>query len=611
MINKIIRFVKNIFKKEDIMNSNLTNYLDYYTKLEKPGYALLITGGWGSGKTYQINKYFEKKQDNICYVSLFGIGSIQDIYSSIFIKMFPKKAFLKKMLGKIDNVDTEFSTITLGLGGLLSNLGSSLIKENVDNKKIIILDDLERAIRNNIISIDDILGVINNYIEHNGCKVIVIAHDEKILSELSEKREKVFGQTIKIEPDIDNAVTTFLYQKKIYHHFPEIKNILETIHLQSGYSSLRVLKYVINDCERLFSYIREINLNKEQLGCLFRYFITSCIELKSEKLTFDDYIDHFNVRLNYSQAASENEGVEKHILIQMLEKYENFKLDNELISQESIVRIVKDGYFDKKIINEYIKNSNLMKEQPDTPSWYKLTYLDRISDEEIDEALIELHDDFDNRKFYLLGDISHMISFLLLEEKTSNTEPNYEKIERDCIGYIDDLFIQGKLEKRNPNKYYEETDTNSYNGVSYWIEEDYRLYSNQLRNYLDKKSYELFNKDASKYNIIEKMKVDLDSLLLDCTRNNSNYGEFSEIPLFHTISPIEFVSTWLSLPNIEQQKISNMFKRRYSIGALNSTLADEKEWIRDVFSELDRAASSMEHIHKYRVERLKMRIPTE
>ncbi|RTY31625.1 hypothetical protein EKS33_09085 [Morganella morganii subsp. morganii] len=96
MINKIIRFIKNIFKKEDIMNSNLTNYLDYYTKLKKPGYALLITGGWGSGKTYQINKYFEKKQDNICYVSLFGIGSIQDIYSSIFIKMFPKKAFLKK-----------------------------------------------------------------------------------------------------------------------------------------------------------------------------------------------------------------------------------------------------------------------------------------------------------------------------------------------------------------------------------------------------------------------------------------------------------------------------------------------------------------------------------
>lgn len=593
------------------MNSNLTNYLDYYTKLKKPGYALLITGGWGSGKTYQINKYFEKKQDNICYVSLFGIGSIQDIYSSIFIKMFPKKAFLKKILGKIDNVDTEFSAITLGLGGLLSNLGSSLIKENVDNKKIIILDDLERAIRNNIISIDDILGVVNNYIEHNGCKVIVIAHDKKILSELSEKREKVFGQTIKIEPDIDNAVTTFLYQKKIYNHFPEIKNILETIHLQSGYSSLRVLKYVINDCERLFSYIREVNLNKEQLGYLFRYFIISCIELKSEKLTFDDYINHFNVRLNYSQAASENEGVEKHILIQMLEKYENFKLDNELISQESIVRIVKDGYFNKISINEYIKNSNLIKEKPDTPSWYKLSYFDWISDKEIDEALIELHDDFYNRKFYLLGDIFHMINFLLLEENISNTEPNYGKIESDCMEYIDDLFIQGKLEKRNPNKSHEETDNNGYNGTSYWIIDDYRQYSNKLRDYLDKKSYELFNNDVLKYNIIEKITIDLESLLSDFTRDNNNYGELCEIPLFHTIPPKEFVSTWLTLPNSKQNKISMMFKRRYSFGNLQSTLAAEKEWIRNVLLELDRAASSMKHFHKYRVERLKMHIPTE
>ncbi|MEM8392797.1 hypothetical protein Q4S31_19630, partial [Morganella morganii] len=73
---------------------------------------------------------------------------------------------------------------------------------------------------------------------------------------------------------------------------------------------------------------------------------------------------------------------------------------------------------------------------------------------EIEIALNELHNDFSNRKFELLGEIFHMINLLLLEEKISNTKPNYDKIENECKKYIDDVFIKGTLEKTNPHKYY-------------------------------------------------------------------------------------------------------------------------------------------------------------
>jgi tRNA A37 threonylcarbamoyladenosine biosynthesis protein TsaE len=44
----------------------VTDYLDYYCGLEdSPGFAVLLKGEWGSGKTWFINKYREKLEAEI------------------------------------------------------------------------------------------------------------------------------------------------------------------------------------------------------------------------------------------------------------------------------------------------------------------------------------------------------------------------------------------------------------------------------------------------------------------------------------------------------------------------------------------------------------------
>ena len=50
--------------------SHLQDYLEYYCSLEVPQYAVLVTGDWGTGKTYQVRKILPK--DKAYYVSLFG-----------------------------------------------------------------------------------------------------------------------------------------------------------------------------------------------------------------------------------------------------------------------------------------------------------------------------------------------------------------------------------------------------------------------------------------------------------------------------------------------------------------------------------------------------------
>ncbi|MBN7188938.1 hypothetical protein ETI65_06190 [Proteus mirabilis] len=616
MIKKLFNYVKNLFKREKNMNNHLENYLNYYKALDNPGYAVLITGGWGSGKTYQIKKYFEV-DNNFCYVSLFGITSVQEIYSSVFVKMFPKKAFLKRILGKMDNIDAEVSSLTLGLGSVLSSIGTSLIKEEIDDKKIIIFDDLERVVENSNISHDEILGVINNYIEHKGCKVIVIAHDEKILNNFNEKKEKIFGQTITIKPNLDNALNSFLINKNIYRYYPTIKELLYNTFDKSEHSSLRVLKYVVNDCDRLFQCIKDLNLEKKHLDYLFYYFIIVCIEIKIGYLSITDYeksnliIEEIKIKKLSNIDIKANEANEEATILNILNKYGLSDFNNELIQYKSIIEIIKNGYFNDTEIVANIKNSNYLKERKKLPSWYKLFLFDSSEKDQIDSALSELESDFLNRKFDKFGDIFHLFNFMFLKEKLDNPTPKYKKIFSDCKNYVNDLCNQKRLQRKNPNNNNPfDSYQYEYLSKSYWIDKEYKRYSNAIRIYLTKKMHEMFYSELSIYNPLDKMINDLDSLISDCTISSRNMGSLYKTPLFHMIKPEEFVDTWLSLPVGQQEKIRMLFVSRYSMDNLNSTLTLEKNWIKAVFTSLDYKASTMAHFHRYRVERLKMQIPT-
>ncbi|UEK58861.1 KAP family NTPase [Providencia rettgeri] len=594
------------------MNKHLTTYLDYYRTLEKPGYAVLVTGDWGCGKTYQIKKYF--RDHEICYVSLFSINSIDDIYATVFAKMYPKKAIVKKLVGGIGDVDAKISeSVTFGLGGILSRVGSALIKENVDNKKIIVFDDLERAIYKKIINVNEFLGVINNYIEHAGCKVIVIAHDGEIPAGFENTKEKVIGQTIKVNSDINGALDAFLVNSDLKRKYPKIKNVLLSAFEQSGYSSLRVLKYIINDCDRLYEKIKNSKLkdNENVLYDFFYYFIVLCIEFKNEKLSCDEYINHRQISLEYQMELLSDKEVSIPNIYLISNKYNNFNFSSELISKESIVKIVLDGYFDYDKINDEIDNSNYFKKEEEKPSWYKLLEFDKLDYDSIELVIREVNTDFKKRTFNKFGDIYHLFNCMFLIEMLNNKNPNYNKIISDCKKYIDEIVNAERIEIRNPEKDDFDMIFSSYEGKAFWIEPAYTSHSQDVLSYINEKMYEAYYKQQEKYEVLDKMKNNLNQLIKDLTQYPENYGEYCEIPILAKINPLQFVNTWLSLPASNQREISSLLHSRYGMGRLSRSLKDEKTWLKNVFRELDIKAKSMTGFHAYRIKRLKLKIPTE
>ncbi|MCE6982119.1 hypothetical protein EI534_33195, partial [Pseudomonas frederiksbergensis] len=106
-----------------VESSHLKEYLDYYKNLSAPGYGVLVTGAWGTGKTFQVKEILDKKDYH--YISLFGTQTTEDVYSSVYAKMHPFKSITKDLAKSTDGVGAG----PVSLGNVLSGAANAIIKE--------------------------------------------------------------------------------------------------------------------------------------------------------------------------------------------------------------------------------------------------------------------------------------------------------------------------------------------------------------------------------------------------------------------------------------------------------------------------------------------------
>lgn len=180
-------------------NNEIKSIIEDYLKKPTVDYAVMIDGEWGAGKTYflrhsliEIMKNMDsaEKKRRYAYVSLYGLKSINEISREILFQYFGQKN-RKRMETANNAIKTASSIITASLGGVnidLSKGKRELLKINVHNW-IICFDDLERC----CLPINEVLGYINHFVEHNNCKVIVIANEKEIgRNTLSQNLEKKY-----------------------------------------------------------------------------------------------------------------------------------------------------------------------------------------------------------------------------------------------------------------------------------------------------------------------------------------------------------------------------------------------------------------------------------
>lgn len=186
----VFRMKSKMTQDNKSINSHIEDYLDYYCSLSHaPGFAVLLKGQWGCGKTWFIEKYRDKlkaKKQKCLYVSLNGITSFTEIGEAFLQQLNPfwaskEMAIARKVLTgfvkgtlKIDlnNDGKDDGTWSFGIPDI--NVPEYL---KITSETILIFDDLERC----KIDISNLLGYINNFVEHDDLKVIIVANEDELL----------------------------------------------------------------------------------------------------------------------------------------------------------------------------------------------------------------------------------------------------------------------------------------------------------------------------------------------------------------------------------------------------------------------------------------------
>lgn len=208
---------------------NIIEELKNYCDIDNPVGALMLSGEWGSGKTYFIKtKFIPLVKDIYVFlcVSLFGIDSLDKLRVEVKKKWLEKVSELDKLNGTkvsqiTDSCKKIFETIKDALpekwqkkGEVVSSIMDLInfvpITNRIYEKKVILVfDDLERT----NISCTDLLGCINDYCENQGFNTIIVANEEKIKdrpnNELSyrEIKEKIVQRVIPFVSDYEEVVS--------------------------------------------------------------------------------------------------------------------------------------------------------------------------------------------------------------------------------------------------------------------------------------------------------------------------------------------------------------------------------------------------------------------
>ena len=176
------------------MDDLIESILDY-VRSDYTDYAIMINGEWGSGKTYFWNNQVKKKIESLklngkkfttIYMSLYGISNLEEISKKIFMEtsQLMDRNLRKYMSANGQTTIPEYAKTGIDMANFFGN-GSNGGKLDYEeffstDDKVLCFDDLERA----NVDVIDILGYINNFVEHDHIKTIIICNEKELSTKL-------------------------------------------------------------------------------------------------------------------------------------------------------------------------------------------------------------------------------------------------------------------------------------------------------------------------------------------------------------------------------------------------------------------------------------------
>ena len=464
---------------EDLVESILD-----YIRSDYTDYAVMLNGEWGSGKTHFWNNKIKKKIESMqlngkryttIYMSLYGISNLEEISKKIFMEttQLMDKNLRRFMNSKGQETIPEYAKTGIDMAnffGVTQN-GNKLDYAEffATDDKVLCFDDLERA----NVDVIDILGYINNFVEHDHIKTIIICNEKELATKLkssnlemktfiatylldkqnelnkSDKpmvekiqdkiehvfdkandyeriKEKLIGETFEYDPKFDYIINGILMR---YENNPELirflrenTGIIISTFNRSGTRNLRILKHALNDFKKIYEMVNKSysNTSNRVMQTMLIFTIAVSFEIKAGKITKEKFInikdnEEYKSILVSSRILMDN----RQFYIKEFDQnyYYNFKSEYRFF--KFIEYYVRTRIFDMKLFKENMDTIRNTVDTENLPSYKRLLTEEywKISDNEFEAVIEDIIEDVKEGKIKLIDMVKIFAYFSYFSRK--------------------------------------------------------------------------------------------------------------------------------------------------------------------------------------------------
>ena len=436
------------------------------------------------GKTHFWNNKIRKKIESMqlngrryttIYMSLYGISNLEEISKKIFIET---TQLMDKNLRKFMDTNGQSTIPEYAKTGIdMANFfGVTENGDKVDyaeffstDDKVLCFDDLERA----NVDVIDILGYINNFVEHDHIKTIIICNEKELSTKLKSSnlemktfiatylldkqdelnnidkplvekiqdkiehvfdkandyeriKEKLIGETFEYAPKFDYIINGILMR---YENNPDLIRFLRentgliiSTFNKSGTRNLRILKHALNDFKKIYEMVNKSypNTNHRVMQTMLIFTIAISFEIKAGKITKDKFVnikdnEEYKSILVSSRILMDN----RQFYIKEFDNnyYYNFKSEYRFF--KFIEYYVRTRIFDMKLFKENMETIRNTVDTENLPAYKRLLTEEywKISDDQFGNIVKEIMEDVKEGRLTLIDTVKIFAYFSYFSRK--------------------------------------------------------------------------------------------------------------------------------------------------------------------------------------------------
>ncbi|MBN2603374.1 MAG: AAA family ATPase [Candidatus Thermoplasmatota archaeon] len=575
-------------------NIDITECLNQYLAIDNPGYAILIKGEWGCGKTWFINDFIHKSTvatrrlagkvpNEFIKISLNGINSYEAIDQRLFFALHPR-------------LDGEYTVLLSHLASGIFALAKvdSLLKNfklrdltHAIKTKVLVFDDLERC----CMPVAETLGYINDFIEKIGLHVILIANEIEIdkiekaagnerITKYDMIKEKIIGQRFEVVHEINSVIENFIEKistQKLRNELKKRNVLIIDIFTKSETNNLRTLFQSLLGFERLWNKLADAQKDSDDvLEKMLIAFLCFKFDIDKARIIPDDirYIENYRI---HQMTKNKNQEEKCFQIEKTFERYSTLNSFYLVLSTSAWANYFDKGYLSKEDIQECIDKSGLMPgvQSPLITLWHWNTIEDDELSRLVEESLDALKTNQIKSPFALL----HLAGILIQLSIEGLIETETNDIVKTFLDVIDKLANSSSLEY-----------TKTYalrSGHACWG--SLRFQANEtnefqrILKYIVKKLDEI---DSSK---IDEMANKLPDLILTdlvtfikIITYDSEETLYTEKPVLCKVDPQKFINSVIQLPNKLKWDPFHALQDRYANIYNRPELVEEISFLQEI-----------------------------